>query len=80
MEVGALTVSLENRRTLLVGLLGDTDAGVRAAAAAALEQLESLQELGTLIAALKAEKRGVRIKAIFAMEKIASPEVFPHLI
>ena len=73
-------MTLEERRKLLVGLLGDADSGVRAAAAGSLEQLESYQDLAQIVAALTAEKRATRVKAIFAMARINSAEVFPHLI
>ena len=73
-------MTLEERRKLLAGLLGDADTGVCAAAAGSLEKLESFQDLGQILAALSAEKRGSRVKAIFAMERINAPEIFPHLI
>lgn len=73
-------MSLEQRRKLMIELLSDPVEEVRAAAAAGLEQLESFQDLGQIIQGLKSEKRGQRVKAIYAMEKIRSAEVFPHLI
>ena len=73
-------MSLEQRRNLLIELLNDSEEEVRVAAAAALECLESLQGLQQIIQELKSDKRGQRVKAIIAMEKVKSMDVFPHLI
>jgi HEAT repeat protein len=73
-------MSLEKRRNLLIGLLRDPDEAVRLAAAASLESLESCQEFSQILENLRSDKRGQRIKAIFAMEKVLGTEVFPHLI
>ena len=73
-------MSLEQRRNLLIELLNDAEEEVRVAAAAALERLESFQDLQQIIQGLKSDKRGQRIKAIFAMENVKSADVFPHLI
>lgn len=73
-------MSLEQRRNLLVGMLNDADEKVRLAAASALETLESFQELKQILESLRSDKRGERVKAIFAMEKVISPDVFPHLV
>ncbi len=73
-------MSLEQRRNLLIELLNDSEESVRSAAAAALERLESFQDLSQIIQDLRSDKRGQRVKAIFAMENVKSTEVFPHLI
>lgn len=73
-------MSLEQRRNLLIELLNDSEEEVCAAAAVALERLESFQGLQQIVQDLKSEKRGERIKAIFAMENVKSTEVFPHLL
>lgn len=73
-------MSLEQRRQLFIALLNDSEEEVRMAASAALDRLESLQELRQVIDNLTSDKRGQRVKAIFAMESIRSTEVFPHLI
>ena len=73
-------MSLEQRRNLLIELLNDSEEDVRVAAAAALECLESLQDLQQIIQELKSDKRGQRVKAIFAMEKVKSTDIFPHLM
>ncbi len=73
-------MTLEQRRSLLIELLGDSEESVRAAAAAALERLEAFQDLAQVISDLKSDRRGQRVKAIYAMENIQSAEVFPHLI
>ena len=73
-------MSLEQRRKLLVTLLVDPEQDVRDAAAVALEKLESFLDLDQIITELTAEKRGQRMRAIYAMEYIQSPDVFPHLI
>lgn len=73
-------MSLGQRRNLLIELLNDSEEEVRAAVATALERLESFQDLSQIIQGLKSDKRGQRVKAIFAMENVKSTEVFPHLI
>jgi HEAT repeat protein len=73
-------MSLEQRRNLLIELLSDPEEEVRAAAAEALERLESFQDLAQIVEDLASDKRGQRIKAIFAMEYVKSADVFPHLI
>ena len=73
-------MSLEERRNLLVGLLNDPQEKVRLAASAALERLEACQEFEQILESLASSKRGLRIKAIFAMEYVTRAEVFPHLI
>lgn len=73
-------MSLEQRRNLLVGMLNDAEEDVRLAAASALEVLESCQELDQILESLRSDRRGERVKAIFAMGKVISPDVFPHLI
>jgi HEAT repeat protein len=73
-------MSLEQRRNLFIDLLNDSEEKVRAAAAAGLERLESFQDLSQIIEELKSDKRGQRVKAIFAMENVKSADVFPHLI
>ena len=73
-------MSLEQRRDLFIELLNDSEEEVRIAAAAALERLESFQYLLQIIENLKSDKRGQRVKAIFAMENVKSADVFPHLI
>lgn len=73
-------MSLEQRRNLLIELLSDTEEEVRTAAADALERLESFQDLAQIVADLASDKRGQRVKAIFAMEYIKSADVFPHLV
>ena len=45
-------MTLEERRKLLITLLVDPDEAVRTAAAEVLEQLESAQDLGQIIANL----------------------------
>ena len=61
-------MSLEQRRNLLIELLNDSEEEVRTAAAAALERLESFQDLSKIVEELASDKRGQRVKAIFAME------------
>ena len=73
-------MTLEERRNLLISLLKDADEEVRLAASQALEALDSCQELEQIIRNLRSDKRGLRIKAIFATEKVTSTEVFPPLI
>ena len=73
-------MSLEKRRNLLIELLNDSEEGVRTAAAAALEKLESFQDMDKIVSDLKSDKRGDRVKAILAMGYIKSADVFPHLI
>jgi len=73
-------MTLEQRRNLLIALLNDSEESVRTAAAAALERLESCLDLPQVIRDLGSEKRGQRVRAIFAMENIQSADVFPHLI
>mgnify|MGYP001241971772 CR=1 FL=1 len=73
-------MSFEQRRKLLIKLLVDPDKDVRDAAAKALERFESYLDLDQIITELKAEKRGQRVRAIYAMEYVQSPDVFPHLI
>jgi HEAT repeat protein len=70
---------LEERRQLLKEALGDSDEGVRLAAAAALENLESVLSLEQILSALNSENRGIRIRAIYALERVNSPKVFPPL-
>ena len=71
---------LEQRRNLFIELLNDSEEEVREAAAAALERLEFFQDLGQIVEDLQSDKRGQRVKAIFAMENVKSADVFPHLI
>jgi len=73
-------MSLEQRRNLLIELLSDSEEEVSTAAAAALERLESFQDLAQIVEDLASDKRGQRVKAIFAMEYVKSADVFPHLI
>jgi HEAT repeat protein len=73
-------MSLEQRRNLLIELLNDSEEDVRTAASAALERLESFQDLSQSVKDLESDKRGERVKAIFAMEYVKSADVFPHLI
>ena len=63
-------MSLEQRRNLLIELLNDSEEEVRTAAAAALERLESFQDLAQIVEDLSSDKRGQRVKAIFAMEYV----------
>ncbi|MDT8442197.1 MAG: HEAT repeat domain-containing protein [Desulfuromonadales bacterium] len=73
-------MSVEQRRALLIELLGDPDRLVQEAAAAALEKLESLLDLEQIVRDLKADQRGQRVRAIYAMEHVQSSEIFPYLI
>jgi HEAT repeat protein len=71
---------LDERRQLLKGALSDPDEGVRFAAAAALEHLESVLSLEQILSSLNSENRGIRIRAIYALERVDSPKVFPPLL
>ena len=73
-------MNLEERRKLLVDLLADPDESVAAAAAAVIEQLESFQDLQQIVANLQSDKRGVRVKAIYATEWINSPVITSYSI
>ena len=41
---------------------------------------KSIQQLEEIVQELESDKRGQRIKAIFALENVKSTDVFPHLI
>ncbi|MEJ2699727.1 MAG: HEAT repeat domain-containing protein, partial [Desulfuromonadales bacterium] len=71
---------LEERREKLKAALNDPDEGVRATAAESLERLESVLSLDKVRESLSSENRGLRIRAIFALESIDSPKVFPLLL
>ncbi len=71
---------LEKRKQLLRHCLKDADPGVRQAAAASLETLESAMELPAILASLKSGGRGEKVKALFALERIQSQKVFAPLL
>ena len=57
-------MSLKQRRNLLIELLNDSEEEVCAAAAVALERLESFQDLQQIVQDLKSEKRGQHSKMV----------------
>lgn len=71
---------LEERLRALQPLLEDEDAGIRQAAADALDALEAVMQLDSLLARLKTGARGERIAAAYALERVNSPKVFPPLL
>jgi HEAT repeat protein len=73
-------VMLERRRQVLQEALRDKDEEVRVAASEALERLEAVQSLDDILQVLRGGNRGQQVRAIFALEKIHSPRVFPPLL
>ena len=71
---------LEDRKQALRERLKDPDEGVRQAAASALDALESALDLTEILDLLKRGSRGQRVKALLALERINSVEVFPPLL
>lgn len=71
---------LKKRKEALVEALSDAESGVREAAAAALEKLESVQGLDAIARVLKNGSRDQQIRAIYALEKVASPKAFSPLV
>ncbi|MEJ2200506.1 MAG: HEAT repeat domain-containing protein [Desulfuromonadaceae bacterium] len=71
---------LDKRKQALRERLKDPDENVRQAAARALEDLESAMDLEKLLEILKMGTRGQKVKALFALERINTPEVFPPLL
>ncbi len=77
METGD---KLKTRRDTLAALLRDPDDDVRAAAARALERLESFGSLGEVLDSLKKGDMGAKIKALYALGRIGGEQVLPALI
>ena len=71
---------LAERRQRLKSALNDQDEEVRRLAAQALEHLEALQELDHLLEVAQGAERGLRVQALFALERATSERVFPVLL
>ena len=71
---------LNERIRALQTLLQDEDEDVRSAAAEAMDKVEAVMSLDRVLASLKSDNREHRAKAILALEKIQSKDVYPPLI
>lgn len=72
--------SIRSRIDSLRPLLKDTDAGVRAAAAEAIERLEAVSTVDEILATLKTGTTGARIGAIYALGEVGGEKVLPPLV
>lgn len=71
---------MEDRRKVLINLLRDSDEKVRRSAAEALERLEGLQNLDTLLAKYKTGDKVMKLRVIYALGKLRADACLPMLI
>jgi HEAT repeat protein len=71
---------MEERRKVLIQLLRDPHEEVRRSAAEALERLEGLQNLDTLIQKYRSGDRVMKLRVIYALGKLRADTCLPVLI
>jgi len=70
----------ELRKKVLLKALNDPEDAVRQAASQALEKIEASWSLSHITALLKEGNRGQQVKALIALERIDSLQIFPLLL
>jgi len=71
---------MEDRKKVLIKLLRDSSEDVRRSAAEALERLEGLANLDSLIARYRTGDKVVKLKVIYALGKLRSEACLPVII
>jgi HEAT repeat protein len=71
---------MEDRRKVLINLLRDSDEKVRRSAAEALERLDGLQNLSTLLDKYRTGDKVMKLRVIYAMGKLRADSCLPMLI
>lgn len=71
---------MDDRRKVLIRLLKDTSEEVRRSAAEALERLEGLANLPTLLEKYRTGDKVMKLKVIYALGKLRAENCFPLLI